>query len=123
MNESYYQRNKIHILDWRKKNKDKPWYQWWNRKYSELRIKALQKISGLEHPLCIRCGCSNPKFLEVNHKNGRKGEKFKARLFWKAIVEGTRPTKDLEITCRVCNVIDFVEKTYKVRYKIEFLGA
>lgn len=120
---TYYQKNKTHILDWRRKNHDKPWYSWWTRKYHEFHFQALQKVSGLIEPKCVRCGCKDLRFLEINHRNGRKEEKFKARLFWKAIVEGQRRIGDLEVTCRVCNVIDYVEKKYGVHYKIEFLGA
>jgi len=73
----------------------------------ELRNKVLEIVG----KVCVECGCNYAPALEVNHMNGggtreRKevwnGSKTK---FYRAIVNGTRKTDDLNTLCKVHNAI------------------
>ena len=67
---------------------------------------------------CARCGCTDLRFLELNHKNGdgadlrRNGERMGRPLYRKVIV-GKRKVDDLEILCRPCNHIHYLETKFK----------
>jgi hypothetical protein len=80
----------------------------------KLRLKAFDKID--PERKCANCGCDNPEILEINHMNG--GGKAEMRLkyhnifrvFLDDIILGTRPTNDLNLLCRVCNALHYVQK-------------
>jgi predicted nucleic acid-binding Zn-ribbon protein len=80
-----------------------------------LRKRVFFRITGSIHHWCVRCGCDDFRLLEINHKNGggRKellvGRKTKARAFYHAIANGERKTDDLELLCRPCNAIHYLE--------------
>jgi hypothetical protein len=62
---------------------------------------------------CVYCGCGDIDFLEINHKNGDGGKERRAtnmRTLIEPIIRGKRKTDDLEITCRVCNALDFLKR-------------
>lgn len=75
------------------------------------RIKTLKCID--KNLKCIRCGCNDIRFLEINHKNGISHEERKeSKHIGKAIVKGWRKTSDLEILCRPCNHIHYLEMKF-----------
>ena len=70
---------------------------------------------------CVNCGCTIPEALEINHKDGggRKeyhsgsaGDRQKDMLF--AILNESRSTNDLELRCKVCNILHYVESIKKL---------
>lgn len=83
---------------------------------------------------CVRCGCTDIRFLEINHKNGggnkesigngsrsnRKG--LMGTDWYHAIITGKRKTDDLELLCRPCNHIHFLEQKYgeKIPLKVKW---
>lgn len=74
------------------------------------------KISGSNEPRCVRCGCDDMRLLEINHKNGggntemQKGKN--SNQFYAAILKGERPVDDLELLCKPCNAIHYLETKY-----------
>lgn len=82
-------------------------------RHLEYRMKALTKISP-EHK-CSNCGCDIPEILEINHINGGGKAEIRLkyhnimRLFLDDIIHGTRPTKDLNLLCKICNALHYVE--------------
>lgn len=88
-----------------------------NRKiYSfNYRKKVFKKIQ--DKISCIRCECDDPRFLEINHKNGGGAKeqhetKIYGRGFEMSILKGNRKTDDLELLCRPCNHIDYLERKF-----------
>lgn len=82
-------------------------------KYSRRRYKALCMIARSDKPCCVRCGCDDERFLEINHKNGGGNKEHKSRdNIERVIVNGNRSVEDLEILCRPCNAIHALELRY-----------
>jgi len=103
--------------------------RFWKSKYRELRLQALQKISGLKIPKC-KCGCDDLRALQINHLEPEKAsgvtdyKKYgNATKFYKAIVEGERKVDDLEVVCRVCNAKHHLEHKFGLKYEIIFLSS
>jgi len=95
-------------------------YQKYDKSHKQERAKATNErlravifniISGND-PKCVRCGCTDKRFLEINHKNGGGGKEMKgglsAKFYWD-IYMGRRETGDLELLCRPCNAIPALE--------------
>ena len=116
-----YQANHDQILDRAKR------YYWDNRekiieKVRQLKLRALQLISGLEIPRCNNCSCDTLEFLEINHKNGggtrdygmHGGNMYQAILWGRRTEKGKiqRKTDDLEVLCRVCNSLHYLRLKY-----------
>jgi len=81
------------------------------RKQSQInrRIKAMELIGGAR---CLRCGCTEIEFLEINHKNGGGCQEYRKvrKSLVDQILKGERTTEDLEVLCRVCNALDYLER-------------
>lgn len=81
-----------------------------------LRKRVFFKVCGSINPSCVRCGCDDPRLLEVNHKDGggnlemQKGKR--SSRFYYDIVKDTRKTDDLELLCKPCNAIHCLELKY-----------
>ena len=75
----------------------------------------MQKIAGNNEIKCRRCGCNVIEILEINHINCGGNKELKCGInLATAILNGTRRTDDLEILCKVCNILHYVEKKYKI---------
>lgn len=79
------------------------------------RIAVLKKIQNSIS--CIRCGCDDYRLLEINHKNGKGRKELKnfqkyGRSVEEVIRRGWRKTNDLELLCKPCNSIHFLEMKY-----------
>lgn len=79
-------------------------------------------ISG-NNPVCANCGCNDERLLEINHLKGggnkelRRGKYF--TVFNWDIYMGRRNTEDLNLLCRPCNALHYLELKYgKLPYKI-----
>jgi len=105
---------------WKKANKKKVNETEKNRFYN-LRRKALEKIGLL---VCNNCGCDEYNLLEINHINGDGCQERKVKQtgkFYLEIVNGTRTTDDLNILCKPCNLLHYLELRHgKLPYKIEW---
>lgn len=96
---------------WKKKN-PKSYDNSWKKYNSKRRRNILLKVS--DNLICERCGCDLVELLEINHKNGgglkevgRKNQKF-----YTAILNGSRTTDDLNILCKMCNILHYIEMKY-----------
>jgi hypothetical protein len=121
-------------MEWKKKHRDRDnaTNAKWRQAHPEsvwcyhqrLRRKAVEKIS--PEVKCIRCGCDKFECLEINHKNGggakeRKAAKGNNQSLYLDVIHDRRPTDDLEITCKPCNSIHYLELLYgKLPYQISW---
>lgn len=90
-----------------------------NRKAKSKKDYVLQRkriffrLSGSIHPRCVRCGCDDTRLLEINHKNGGGHQEVeqgrKSQAFHHAIAVGKRAVDDLELLCRPCNALHYLE--------------
>jgi hypothetical protein len=80
----------------------------WNRRQ---RRRALVLV-GRGAIVCVRCGCDRPELLEINHKNGGGRKDLVGKWFHRAIARLERETNDLELLCRPCNAIHYLEMKY-----------
>lgn len=76
--------------------------------YQKIRLLCFKKIQ--EELKCTRCGCADVRFLEINHKNGDGSKEPRGNRLFKSILETNR--KDLELLCRPCNHIHFLEMRF-----------
>jgi hypothetical protein len=89
------------------------------RNYYNLRVSALRKINS--NLKCCSCGCKIMEILEINHINGEGRAEMKYRYkhrnihFLKDIVLGVRKIDDLEIRCKICNILHYVETVQGIR--------
>jgi len=82
-------------------------------KKQRYRNKALEQID--PNLKCKRCGCDDIRFLEINHINGGGGKEHKKENtpIANQILHRGRSTHDLELLCRPCNNIHYLELKYK----------
>jgi len=91
--------------------------------YNSRKRRAMEMLGGAK---CIRCGCDEIKFLEFNHKNGggcKEIKQGKYQYMADKLLSGKRSPNGLEVLCRVCNALDFLERKNKEiakKYKIEW---
>lgn len=97
--------------------------------YWRVKFRALQKISKSSNPKCVYCGCDFLRALEINHKNCDKKElerKFKkpesGYSFYQRIVNGDRPTGDLEVVCGVCNKNHYFQRKFGLKWQVIYQG-
>jgi len=75
-----------------------------------LKKRAYFKICGSVFPCCVRCGCDDVRLLEVNHKVPcGKGNRRAGQNLLCDVVSGKLPVDNLEILCRPCNAIHWLE--------------
>ena len=105
----------------------KDWKKIYGKKYknksgSNLRKSVLFVVGG-KIPQCRYCGCDDKRLLEINHKfgGGTKELKNNAAKFYWDIIQFRRNVDDLEITCRVCNALHYLQLKYgKLPFKITY---
>ena len=97
------------VQEWRERNPEKQALAR-RRAYNNRKVKAFEKLGGA---VCVRCGCDEIDFLEFNHKNGggcKEYRESKNRPMMDRILTSKRGVDDLEVVCRVCNALDFLER-------------
>lgn len=105
--EKWRRKNREHIRkyarDWKKKNKEK--MRLYVKRYArKLHDKAIDFLGGK----CVRCGITDKRVLQINHKDGGGSREFKkvgALKLYLMILNGKRPTDDLDVRCANCNLI------------------
>ena len=104
-----------------RKDKLKNWLKENKKSHSDTTSIRLKKsvfalISKSTEPHCVRCGCDDLRLLEINHKNGGGGKEYKqgknAMAIYRDIAMLRRSTDDLELLCRVCNALHYLESKY-----------
>lgn len=89
--------------------------------YLNMKIQALETIQILTQ--CTRCGCDDVRLLEINHKNGGGYVEQKTKIphgapFYSKLIRGKRKTDDLELLCRPCNAIHYLEMKYNEKFPL-----
>jgi len=121
--EQLKERSAMWVKKWRDNNPEK-------QKLARLRAYRNRKVKAFKiigEPKCVRCGCDEIDFLEFNHKNGGGCKDWRDSngvAMMDRILTQKRKTDDLEIVCRVCNALDYLErknkdkaKNYKIIYE------
>ena len=94
--------------------------------YQKKKIQAFNKIKKNKIE-CVRCGCNDIRLLEVNHKNGGGSQEKKNSKYSNAVLSviyGNRKTDDLELLCRPCNHIHYLELKYgKLPMEVKWYGS
>jgi hypothetical protein len=82
----------------------------WERTYRN-RSRLLVGRGRLE---CVGCGCDKIELLEINHKNGGGGKEFKelGNKFYRDIAKMERTVDDLELLCRPCNAVHYLQTKF-----------
>lgn len=96
------------LKEWRAK---RPGYSTeWERRY---RRRALLVV-GNGAVACVRCGCDLEELIEINHKNGGGGQELKGLVskWHRMIAKLERDASDLELLCRPCNAIHYLEQKH-----------
>lgn len=109
----------LYLKRWNKKNNSKKRKR---EKRKLFRKSVLFRLGGI-NPKCVNCGCDDFRLLEVNHKNcgGAKEIRTKGSGFYGDIINGKRKIEDLELLCRVCNALHFLQFKYgKLPFKISW---
>lgn len=73
--------------------------------------KVAMNIISNNNLKCVKCGCDDFRFLEINHKNGGGSKELKGfgyKFYWD-IYKKRRDTNDLEILCKICNALHYLE--------------
>ena len=90
--------------------------KYYKENYSEIRLEVLAKID--PSMKCARCGCDETRFLDVNHIKGggyeehkKRGKKVTKNMIL-LIHTGKRGVEDLNLLCRICNALDYLERKY-----------
>lgn len=96
--------------------------------YHRKREMVLLKI-GKGKIQCENCGCTDKRFIEINHINGggrldvKKYGGNSTTTLLNAILNETRKVNDLNLLCRVCNALHYLELMYgKLPYNVEYLS-
>lgn len=99
----------MYVQRWRDNNPEKQKLAR-QRAYNNRKIKAMDMVGGA---VCRRCGCDELHALEFNHINGGGASEHRengSRPIMDRILTDNRVYDDLEILCRVCNALDFIER-------------
>lgn len=109
---------------WRKKHPEKV-KKARRLQYNKRKVRAMKMVGKVK---CSRCGCNELDFLEFNHKNGGGCKEFRETKYMAMtdkLLTGKRKPDGLEILCRVCNALEFLErKNNKAskRFKIKWMS-
>lgn len=77
---------------------------WLSKKIKAYTIVGKGKIE------CVRCHCTDIRVLDINHINGGgTKETGSGQKIYPRIIDGTRKTDDLNILCKNCNWLHYLE--------------
>ena len=121
--EQYAARQAMYVQRWRMANPEKQALAR-KRAYSNRKRKAFDLVGGAK---CVRCGCDELDFLEFNHIGGNGCAEWResnGTAMMDRILTFKRATDDLEVLCRICNALDYLErknpeaaKGYSIEYR------
>lgn len=114
-------RSAMWVKKWRDNNPEKQKLAR-KRAYLNRKLKAIKIVGEAK---CRKCGCDEIDYLEFNHINGGGSKEFREITKYVGMMDqlltGKRTADGLEILCRVCNALDFLERKnpkHKGRFKI-----
>ena len=69
----------------------------------QMRQKAVEILGGR----CVKCGNTDIRVLQINHKNGggRQDRKGRPYRFYREIVNGKRDREGYDVRCANCNIL------------------
>jgi hypothetical protein len=105
----YKARQAMYVQRWRTNNPEKQKLAR-QRAYNNRKIKAMEVVGGA---ICRNCGCDELHALEFNHINGGGAMEHRLngnRPIMDRLLTDKRNFEDLEVLCRVCNALDFIER-------------
>ena len=79
----------------------------------DTKLRAFTKID--PRLICSNCGCNDINLLEINHMNGggkKELDALKSGDLKYLIINGSRKTDDLNLLCRPCNGLDYLERKF-----------
>ena len=115
-------RSAMWVQKWRTNNPEKQALAR-KRAYNNRKLRAIKMVA---NPVCNRCGCDEIDFLEFNHIKGggcREWKQDKYTSMTDKLITGKRTAEGLEILCRVCNALDYLERKNPEsasKYKVEY---
>jgi len=78
--------------------------------------KVVFNIASNNNPICSNCGCDDTRLLEINHIKGGGNKELqngkRTNIFMWDIYMGRRKTDDLNLLCRVCNSLHYLEMKF-----------
>jgi hypothetical protein len=103
-------RSAMWVKNWRDNNPEKQKLAR-KRAYNNRKLKAFKMIG---EPKCANCGCDELDFLEFNHIDGGGCKEWRDSITYSSMADklltGKRKPEGLEILCRVCNALDFLNR-------------
>ena len=108
-------------------------YAAYSRAYLVRRRQKLLEILCGGVPQCAKCGCDDTRVLEINHIDGGGGKEIQkmdsknrkgvmAQGFYMSIIKNERKTDDLNVLCRPCNALHYLNLKYGfVPLSVKFL--
>ena len=99
-----------------------------SKKANQNARKSALMLVGNGNVFCLYCGCDDVKILEINHKNGQGNKelqkgKYASKFYWDIIML-RRKTDDLNILCKICNALHYLELKYgKLPFKITYFKS
>lgn len=98
---------------------------------TKIRISAMMVI-GKGVIKCSNCPCDDIRLIEINHITGGSYQQFKSKgvlhrdnnvLMYYRIATGKEDPKKFNLKCRVCNILDHLEKKFgKLPFTIMWKG-
>lgn len=78
--------------------------------------KVVFNLISNNNPICNNCGCDDVRLLEINHIVGGGNKELqngkRTNVFMWDIYMGRRETMDLNLLCRACNALHYLELKY-----------
>lgn len=105
----YKARQAFYVQRWRTNNPEKQRLAR-QRAYNNRKVKAFNVVGGA---ICRNCGCDELHALEFNHINGNGSREHREsgnKPIMDRLLTDKRNFDDLEVLCRVCNALDFIER-------------
>lgn len=88
------------------------------RKRKKLKTRVYDYLGGA---VCIRCGCSDSRILEINHIHGGGSKELKllggGTQLQRNILKDKRKD-EFEVLCRVCNAAHYCELKFGIKHEI-----
>lgn len=116
---TWYQRNKERFIKYAREYRIRTNYS--VRRHQKLKLKALEVV-GCGKIKCSRCGTSDIRILEINHINGggnkERRSKVSSYYWYTSIIKGERKIDDLNILCKICNLLYFLRRRYGLEFDV-----
>jgi hypothetical protein len=87
-----------------------------------LKLRVYDYLGGA---ICVRCGCTDSRILEINHIYGGGAKEIKrlgsGSQIQRSILKDKRKD-EFEVLCRVCNAAHYCELRFGLKHEITYKG-